>query len=136
MKLTRNFSLEEFTRSDTANRLKIDNTPGEKEIKNLTYLCTHLLQPLRNIYKEPMSINSGYRCPDLNKSVGGVATSQHVYGQAADVRVKDPRKLLEALKKSGLTFDQAILYPTFLHLSVREEYGNRYQVLYAKGVTP
>lgn len=134
MKLSRNFSLEEFTRSETATKQGIKNEPGPEEIKNITYLCTHLLQPLRNIIKEPMNINSGFRCTELNKAVGGVPTSQHVKGEAADVRTSNPRRLLEELKRSGLPFDQAILYPTFMHLSVRQEYGNRYQVLAAKGV--
>lgn len=134
MKLSRHFKLEEFTRSETATKQAIKNEPGQKEIKNIEYLCTNLLQPLRNIIKEPMNINSGYRSLALNKAVGGVSTSQHVTGHAADVRTSDPRKLLEALQRSGLPFDQAILYPTFLHLSVKEEYGNRYQILAAKGV--
>lgn len=136
MKITRNFSLEEFTRSDTATKQGIKNEPGPEEVKNIEYLCTHLLQPLRNIIKEPMSINSGFRCPELNNAVRGVPTSQHVKGQAADVKTSDPRKLLSKLLTSGLPFDQAILYPTFLHLSVKEGYGNRYEVLYAKGVLP
>jgi len=135
MKLTDNFTLEEFTRSNNALRLNIDNTPSEVQINNLRLLCVNLLQPLRDIYGEPFLINSGFRSQELNKIVGGVPTSQHTKGQAADVRVKEPRKLLAALLKSGMDFDQAILYPTFLHLSYNSGH-NRRQVLYAKGVKP
>lgn len=135
MKLTDNFTLEELTYSDTARRLGIDNTPQAGHIAQLQKLCVRLLQPLRNLYTEPFHINSGFRTPELNKAVGGASRSQHMYGQAADVRVANPRKLLAELLKSQLDFDQAILYPTFLHLSYNPA-NNRCQVLYAKGVKP
>jgi len=135
MKLTDNFTLNEFVSSPTARRLGIDNTPQPEHIAQLQKLCTRLLQPLRTLYGEPFRINSGYRSPALNKAVGGVPTSQHAKGQAADVSVKNPRNLLTELLKSRLHFDQAILYPTFLHLSYNAA-NNRRQVLYAKGVKP
>lgn len=135
MKLSNHFKLEEFIRSDTATSRSIPNEPGGKEIANLKELCVQLLQPLREHFGSPLMINSGYCCPELNRAVGGVATSQHVTGEAADVRCPDPRKLLAGLMLLGLDFDQAILYPTFLHLSYRKN-GNRKQVLYAKGVLP
>lgn len=134
-KLTNNFTLEEMIASDTAARNKIANMPNDEQIENLRILCCRLLQPLRDIYKEPFHINSGFRSLELNKAVGGVATSHHLQGKAADVRVNDPRKLLSTLLASGLVFDQAILYPTFLHLSYNSA-NNRKQVLYAKGVKP
>lgn len=133
MKLSNNFSLVEFTRSATARRLNIENEPNAEQMVCLHKLCVRLLQPLREIYDEPFHINSGFRSPELNKAVGGVPTSQHVKGQAADIRVKNPRSLLSELLASGLEFDQAILYPTFLHLSYNSA-NNRKQVLYAKGV--
>ncbi|MDR2002656.1 MAG: hypothetical protein LBQ74_06465 [Prevotella sp.] len=84
------------------------------------------------LYNEPSIINSGFRSQETNKAVGGVPNSQHTKGQAADVQVKDPRKLLATLLKSSLDFDQAILYQdgrnNFLH--------NRKQVLYSKGTKP
>lgn len=135
MKLTNNFSLSEFTRSNNAERLNIENTPDAEQTENLRKLCTRLLQPLREIYGEPFFVNSGFRSQQLNKLVGGVPTSQHTKGQAADIRVKEPRKLLSELLKRGLEFDQAILYPTFLHLSYNSG-NNRKQILYAKGVKP
>lgn len=135
MKLSENFTLEEFVRSDIATDLQIENVPDELEIDNLKKLTIRLLQPLRLLYGKSFHINSGYRCPQLNEAVGGVATSQHMRGQAADIRVDDPRALLTALLKSRLDFDQAILYPTFLHLSYNSG-QNRKQVLYAKGIKP
>ncbi|MEN9918000.1 MAG: hypothetical protein RL662_436 [Bacteroidota bacterium] len=135
MRLSRNFCLDEFTHSPTAKRLGISNTPSDRHIACLQALCTHLLQPLRNLYGESFTINSGYRSAQLNKAVGGVASSQHCKGQAADVRVGTPRRLLEQLLASDLVFDQAILYPTFLHLSYNTAH-NRCQTLYAKGVKP
>lgn len=136
MKLTNNFKLYEFIKSNTATKYNIPNNPGITEIGNLKALCENLLQPLRDLYKEPFIINSGYRCPELNKLIpGSSSTSQHVKGQAADVRVKNARSLQRVLIASDLEFDQAILYPTFLHLSYNKG-KNRKQILYAKGVKP
>ena len=117
--ISKNFALSEFIESDTADRLGIDNTPSEQAVENITLLCTKLLQPLRSLYGKPMHINSGYRCEELNKAVGGVESSYHRQGLAADVRCENPKALLSCLLSSGLMFDQAILYPTFLHLSYR-----------------
>lgn len=135
MILSKNFNLSEFTYSETARKRNIKNEPSDEQIANLQTLVSELLQPLREEFNAPMHINSGYRCPALNKAVGGVATSQHTKGEAADVRVNDPRMLFATLLALELEFDQAILYPTFLHLSYREG-KNRNQVLYAKGVKP
>ena len=85
MKLSENFELREFTRSDTATRKGIANDPGVQEVKAIENLVTNLLQPLRKVYGKRMVINSGYRCLELNKVVGGVPTSQHTKGEAADV---------------------------------------------------
>lgn len=134
MKLSPNFKLKEFTQSATATRLSIENNPNQLQISKLELLVTQVLQPLRDAYNEAFFINSGFRSLALNKAVGGVPTSQHTFGEAADVRVANPRKLLQTLQASGLDFDQAILYPTFLHISYRSK-SNRKQVLYAKGVS-
>ena len=83
--ITNNFTLEEFTRSETASRMGIQNVPGNREKLAIVNLCAKLLQPLRDIYGKPIRINSGYRCPELNKAVGGVPNSQHVLGEAADI---------------------------------------------------
>lgn len=131
IQLTKNFKLSEFLYSKTAKDKGIDNTPSVEVIANLTTLATDLLQPLRDLYGKPMSVNSGYRSVELNNAVGGVDTSQHVKGMAADIRCENPLELLKTLKSSKLEFDQAILYPTFLHLSYNEN-RNREQVLYNK----
>lgn len=133
--LTDNFTLEEMSHSNTAKARNMKNEPNAEQTENLEKLCARLLQPLREVYNQPFIISSGFRSPEVNKAVGGVTTSQHTKGQAADVSVKEPRKLLTELLKSGLVFDQAILYPTFLHLSYNSA-NNRKQVLYAKGVKP
>ena len=135
MKLSNNFTLHEMCASATAVAKGIENIPKAEQIQNLQRLCVRLLQPLRDVYGESLAINSGFRCPVLNKAVGGVPSSQHLKGQAADVRVRDPRRLLSELLRLGIDFDQAILYPTFLHLSYSSG-ANRKQVLYAKGVKP
>ena len=137
--ITRNFTLEELSHSNTAVARGIENIPDVQQQLNLTVLAKRLLQPLRDIYNEPFIINSGFRSQETNKTVGGVPNSQHTKGQAADVQVKDPRKLLAALLKSGLDFDQAILYQdgrnNFLHMSYNSGH-NRKQVLYSKGTKP
>lgn len=137
--LTKNFTLEELTHSDTAAAKGIANEPDLEQTDNLLRLCKHLLQPLRDIYGEPFIINSGFRNIKVNQAVGGASTSQHMEGKAADISVKEPRKLLTTLLKSGLQFDQAILYDdgrnNFLHLSYNRE-KNRKQVLYSKGTKP
>lgn len=134
MQLSKNFKLSEFTHSNTAVKHNIDNTPSPSEVANLKVLCEKLLQPLRDAYNKPMTISSGYRNEELNKKVGGVPTSQHMRGQAADVAVPNPRLLLDILIVSGIEFDQAILYPNFLHLSYNEG-KNRMQKLPSKGMS-
>ena len=134
MQLSKNFKLSEFTHSKTAVKHNIDNTPSPSEVANLKILCEKLLQPLRDVYNKPMTISSGYRNEELNKKVGGVSTSQHMRGQAADVVVPNPRLLLDILIASGIKFDQAILYPNFLHLSYNEG-KNRMQKLPSKGMS-
>lgn len=120
MQITKNFTLSEFIESDTADRLGIDNTPTEQEVENIILLCTKLLQPLRSLYGKPMIVESGYRVKELNDLLPDSSpTSDHMNGLAADIRCENPKALLSSLLSSGLIFDQAILYPTFLHLSYR-----------------
>ena len=83
------FTLEEFTRSSTAKRLKIDNIPNDDVIRNIQYGVQMVLDPLRRIIRSPIIITSGYRCSALNKAVGGVANSWHTKGNAADIRISD-----------------------------------------------
>lgn len=85
MKLSEHFDLDEFTRSATADRLHIDNSIPEELIPNLRNLCQQVLEPLRQHFGTPVVISSGYRCPALNRAVGGVPNSQHLTGEAADI---------------------------------------------------
>lgn len=90
------FTLAELTRSETAARHKINNTPPAAIIKNLQYGVDMVLDPLRRLYGKPIKINSGYRCPQLNKLVGGVTNSWHQEGNAADIHIEsaDEAKIL------------------------------------------
>jgi len=126
--ITQNFTWKEMTGSVTAERYSMDNYPGAEEREAIEYLVRELLQPLREYYGKAIRINSGYRCPQLNRRVGGVPTSQHLRGEAADCSVAgNIATLYKALKASGLVFDQAIVYRkrNFLHLSLRRDGQNR-----------
>ena len=79
------FTIKELIKSTTATAKKIDNIPTKEVEDNLTKLVDKVLDPLREAYGKPIKVNSGYRCPKLNRAVGGSATSQHVLGQAADI---------------------------------------------------
>lgn len=83
------FSLDELCHSDTAKAEGIDNTPSEEVKKNLEALIENVLDPLREAYGKPIYINSGYRCPALNKAVGGVDNSFHTKGYACDIDMGD-----------------------------------------------
>lgn len=85
MELAKNFTLEELIRSDTAKKLGISNEPNDYCKENLRTLCEKVLQPARDEYGKPIRISSGYRSERLNRAVGGVPNSFHLYGQAADI---------------------------------------------------
>lgn len=102
--LSNHFSYNELVNSPTAKRLGIDNTPGTKELIELKKLAVSVLEPIRLYWNAPVIVTSGYRCPLLNKAVKGSSTSQHVAGQAADIRTvsdrfKDNKKLFLLIKK-------------------------------------
>ena len=86
MQLTKHFTVEELTRSTAARNLSIDNTPNKSEMANLKLLAETVLEPLREAFGHPIIVNSGFRCAAVNNAVGGVRTSQHMLGQAADIR--------------------------------------------------
>lgn len=130
MKISNNFDLDEFLKSSSHPEIK--NEPTQEEQSNIIALVVNVLQPLRNSWGKPLSINSGFRCDELNKKVGGVPTSQHRKGQAADVRCSDPKGLLKCLLAMNIDFDQAGVYSSFLHISFRKQGGNRRQVFYGK----
>ena len=86
MNLSKNFTLEELVKSETALRLNIPNIPTKAEIENLRVLCEKILQPIRDKFGG-VKINSGYRCPAVNKAAGGSKTSDHMTGCAADLEI-------------------------------------------------
>ena len=85
--LTRNFSLHELTKSETAMRHDMENNPGPAETANLTELAGKVLQPIRDHYQKGVKVNSGFRHPDVNAKVGGSRTSDHCRGMAADIEI-------------------------------------------------
>lgn len=111
MKLSEHFDLSEFTRSNTAERLNIPNIPNDEVISNLRTLCREVLEPLRRHLDHPVIISSGYRCPKLNKAVGGVRNSQHMTGEAADIHIPNLTEGREwmAWMIDNLGFDQCIM---------------------------
>jgi len=110
MNLTKNFTLSEMTKSETALRKGLDNTPGETEIGNLKLLCEKVLQPVRDHFGKGVKVNSGYRSPEVNSSVGGSRTSDHCQGQASDIEIPGiPNAELAEWIKDNLEFRQLIL---------------------------
>jgi hypothetical protein len=109
--ITMHFTIDELYASQTAKARGIQNKPGVPEIINLVYLAAYVLEPLREAMGEPIKIGSGYRCPALNRAVGGVANSQHMKGQAADLCIdgdlKKGKRWFEWIK-THCQFDQLI----------------------------
>lgn len=119
------FTIEEMIKSSTATAKRIDNTPNQTVIDNLTKLIEIVLDPLREWYGKPIRVNSGYRCEALNKAVGSKAkNSQHLYGEAADITAgsKAENEKLFNYIKDNLPFDQLINESDFswVHVSYRE----------------
>ena len=110
MMLTANFSLEELTKSQTAERQSIPNNPGADEIYYIKMVAEKILQPVRNHYGIPFTVSSGFRSVDLCLAIGSKATSQHCKGQAVDFEVPGISNLdLAYFIKTTLDFDQLIL---------------------------
>lgn len=129
MKLTEHFTLEELTISPEAKRRGLNNTPNSEALANLKNLATHILEPARLSHNHPIIVTSGYRSKAVNKVVGGASSSQHMYGQAADIRsVSDSREdnkaIFDLIIKSGLPFDQIINEYNFdwIHVSFNPLY--------------
>ena len=140
--ISRNFSWSEFEATSHATELArkgVRNVIPSFEVRDsVLALVRSVLQPLRDVYQKPMEVNSGYRCPELNRIVGGAATSQHVKGEAADIKTgsqTESWRLARLAKTTPEIFrevDQMILYPTFVHLSHRRVGSQRNQILYNK----
>jgi hypothetical protein len=110
MNLTKNFTLAEMTKSETALRHGMDNTPGEQETAALKLLAEKVLQPVRDHFGRGVKVNSGFRHPEVNAKVGGSKTSDHCRGQAADIEIPGvPNAELAEWIKDNLEFRQLIL---------------------------
>jgi len=108
--LTANFSLHELTKSETALRMGLDNTPGPVETEYLKILAERVLQPIRDHYGKGVKVNSGYRSPESNAAVGGSRTSDHCKGQAADIEIPGvPNAEFAQWSMDNLDYTQLIL---------------------------
>ena len=133
MRLSKNFTLRELTKSQTASRRGIRNNPGPRQIEALRLLCEKVLQPVRDHFGEPVNISSGYRSPKLNSAIGGARGSQHKKGEAADFEIHglSNYKVAKWMERN-LNYDQLILefyrsgQPNsgWIHVSYREPYRN------------
>ena len=136
MQLSKHFHLQEFLRSGTAERLGIDNRiePGSAVEANLQALCERLLQPIRGGLG-PVHVTSGYRCPALNKALGGAGSSAHVYGRAADIVVTGhaPHAVCAWVIRACLPFDQLIHeFGQWTHIAIApQDNKNRREILTA-----
>lgn len=133
MKISPHFELTEFTSSQTAERLGIDNTPSASIIENLRRVA-NWLEGVRILLGVPIHISSGFRCLALNRAVGSKDTSQHIRGEAADFTAPSfgsPRHVIDRILDAGMEYDQLILeFPPhgWVHVSVTLG-GNRRQAL-------
>lgn len=141
MKITENFSLEELIISETAKKRGINNTPSEEITNNLIKLTEEVLQPIRDKYGKSIKVTSGYRSPELNKAIGGAKTSQHLTGEAADLKAGDGNNkklfdlILEMINKGEITVGQCIWeygtkqQPRWIHVSL-PNFKHKNQILY------
>jgi len=110
MNLTKNFSLNELTQSETALRKGLNNVPTQAIIDSLQTLAVNVLQPIRDHYGKGVKVSSGYRSPEVNAAVGGSKVSDHCRGQAADIEIPGlPNMELATYIKDNLKFTQLIL---------------------------
>ena len=136
-RISKNFTLDELTASATAKKMHIINAPGVDEVCALCALVHNVLQPLRDAMGESIKIGSGYRCPQLNRAVGGVPNSQHINGEAADLCIDGDKlkgKRWFDWIKSHCDFDQLIMEHNskgtyWVHVSYRADGKNRRKVI-------
>lgn len=139
--ISKDFSYREFEVSEVADQKHICNVIVSFDVRDsIKALVDEVLQPLRDAWGKPLAVNSGFRCRELNEEVGGVPTSQHRKGEAADICPYGVRngkgdinvvtELARLAVKLKLPFDQMILYPTFVHFSHKLEGKQRCQILY------
>lgn len=126
MNLSKNFTLEEMTFSPTAIKKGIANKPTEQHIENMRVLCEKVLQPLREHMDCNINVSSGFRAASLNAIIGGSTTSQHCFGQAADLQIQDRNHEMYKFIKDNFEFDQLIWEfgtdsePSWVHVSYSE----------------
>lgn len=134
MNLTEHFTLAELTNSDTGTRAGIDNTPNVEQITNLQRLCRDTLEHVRTLSgNKTIRSSSGFRCPKLNKLIGGSPTSDHMNGNAVDFRIDgmSVTETVEMIMKSDIPFDQLIHeFDRWTHISNKGS-DNRREVLRA-----
>ncbi len=126
-----NFKMSELIHSDSAIKNNINNMPDINSLDNLLELTFYCLQPIREKLKKPMIITSGYRCPEVNRLVGGSNNSQHTKGEAVDFYVcgMTIQQIVDFVKKSNIEFDQLINeYNKWVHISYSKG-KNRKQIL-------
>ena len=124
------FPNNELTDSETAKRLRIKNEPTKEQWINLFAIRDNVLNPLREKFGKPIRITSGFRSPELNKSVGGKPTSQHTKGEAVDITAidkADNKELFELCKT--LEFDQLIDESNLTWIHISYKVPNRKQIL-------
>ena len=141
MKLSQHLMLAEMTRSDSAKRRNISNTPKPEHLDNMKVLAKMVFEPIRNFFKCPIYISSGYRSEALNRAVKGSSSSQHCLGQAMDIDMDGSgtisNKEVFCYIRDTLDFDQLIwefgdnYNPDWVHVSYVSAQKNRKQVLVA-----
>tara|TARA_R100001015_G_C4584350_1_gene140438 strand:- start:323 stop:805 length:483 start_codon:yes stop_codon:yes gene_type:complete len=142
MKLSKNLSLAEATKSTTATRLGIDNTPDDEWIEeNLKAIARHVFQPVRDHFGCPIYVSSGYRGPELNRAIGGSRRSQHMEGRALDLDADvfggcTNAEIFQYIREN-LEFDQMVWEfgdednPDWVHVSYVHDGVNRKRCLKA-----
>ena len=131
--ISKDFSYSEFERSETAERRGIVNVIATARVRDsIQALVINVLQPLRTALGVPMRVNPGSRAPELTEGVGGLPTSQHVKGEAADIASAMPIRMARKAVELGLPYDQIGLYPTFVHISHKLGGPQRGQIFYSK----
>lgn len=131
----KHFTMNELCKSATAKRHGLDNTPNDEAKANIKALVDNILDPLREAWGEPIIVDSGYRCPRLNKIVNGSPTSQHLTGQAADIhtvsdRPEDNRRLFQLIQRLRLPYDQLIDEYNYNWIHVSYGPRNRHRILH------
>ena len=132
--ITTNFTLNELIYSSTADRYDIDNTPSRMEYNNLKMLCENILQPIRDKWKKPIRVTSGYRSPALNSKLKGSATSQHCKGEAADIDCENNERLfniiISMINNNEIEVGQLIDEKKYSWIHISLPYYKKNQVLH------